>query len=110
MLFANKLLGNVSSDIHSLKQSLNWSASTLLVNKLLGILFNFLHSLNTFTKSVANILLENKLSSIRIETDILENVRKIVNENNLVSINEFINESLKFAIKNMKVMEDDSDI
>ncbi len=46
----------------------------------------------------------------RIETDILENVRKIVNENNLVSINEFINESLKFAIKNMKVMEDDSDI
>lgn len=82
----------------------------MLVNKLLGILFNFLHSLNTFTKSVANILLENKLSSIRIETDILENVRKIVNENNLVSINEFINESLKFAIKNMKVMEDDSDI
>ncbi len=46
----------------------------------------------------------------RIETDVLENVRKIVNENNLVSINEFINESLKFAIKNMKVMEDDSDI
>lgn len=46
----------------------------------------------------------------RIETDILENVRKIVNENNLISINEFINESLKFAIKNMKIMEDDTDI
>ncbi len=45
----------------------------------------------------------------RIETDILENVRKIVNENNLISINEFINESLKFAIKNMKIMEDDTD-
>lgn len=45
----------------------------------------------------------------RIETDVLENVRKIVNENNLISINEFINESLKFAIKNMKIMEDDSD-
>ena len=42
----------------------------------------------------------------RIETDVLENVRKIVNENNLISINEFINESLKFAIKNMKIMED----
>ncbi len=45
----------------------------------------------------------------RIETDVLENVRKIVNENNLISINEFINESLKFAIKNMKIMEDDTD-
>lgn len=42
----------------------------------------------------------------RIETDVLEDVRKIVNENNLVSINEFINDSLKFAIKNIKVMED----
>ena len=42
----------------------------------------------------------------RIETDVLEDVRKIVNENNLVSINEFINDSLKFAIKNLKVMED----
>ena len=46
----------------------------------------------------------------RIKTDVLENVRKIVNENNLISINEFINESLKFAIKNMKIMEDDTDI
>lgn len=46
----------------------------------------------------------------RIETDVLENVRKIVNDNNLISINEFINESLKFAIKNMKIMEDDTDI
>lgn len=42
----------------------------------------------------------------RIETDVLENVRKIVNDNNLVSINEFINDSLKFAIKNLKIMED----
>ena len=46
----------------------------------------------------------------RIETDVLENVRKIVNENNLISINELINESLKFAFKNMKIMEDDTDI
>ena len=42
----------------------------------------------------------------RIETDVLENVRKIVNDNNLISINEFINDSLKFAIKNLKIMQD----
>lgn len=42
----------------------------------------------------------------RIETDVLETVRKIVNDNNLISINEFINDSLKFAIKNLKIMED----
>lgn len=41
-----------------------------------------------------------------IETDVLETVRKIVNDNNLISINEFINDSLKFAIKNLKIMED----
>ena len=35
----------------------------------------------------------------RIETDVLEEIRKIVNDNNLISINEFINDSLKFAIK-----------
>ena len=42
----------------------------------------------------------------RIETDVLEEIRKIVNDNNLISINEFINDSLKFAIKNLKIMED----
>ena len=42
----------------------------------------------------------------RIETDILDEVRKIVNDNNLISINEFINDSLKFAIKNMKIIDD----
>lgn len=41
----------------------------------------------------------------RIETDVLEEIRKIVNDNNLISINEFINDSLKFAIKNLKIME-----
>ncbi len=45
----------------------------------------------------------------RIETDVLEKVRKIVNENNLVSINEFINDSLKFAIENLEIMEDTND-
>ncbi len=43
----------------------------------------------------------------RIETELLENIRKIVDENNLESINEFINASLKFAIKNLKVMEEE---
>ena len=42
----------------------------------------------------------------RIETDVLEEIRKIVNHNNLISINEFINDSLKFAIKNLKIMEE----
>ena len=42
----------------------------------------------------------------RIETDVLESVRKIVNDNNLVSINEFINDSLKFPIRNLKIMGD----
>ncbi len=42
----------------------------------------------------------------RIETDVLEEIRKIVNDNNLISINEFINDSLKFAIKNLKIMEE----
>lgn len=45
----------------------------------------------------------------RIETDLLEDIRKIVDENNLVSINEFFNDSLKFAIKNLKVMNDSED-
>ena len=43
----------------------------------------------------------------RIETDVLENIRRIVDENNLESINEFINASLKFAIKNLKVMDEE---
>ena len=42
----------------------------------------------------------------RIETDVLEEIREIVNDNNVISINEFINDSLKFAIKNLKIMED----
>ena len=45
----------------------------------------------------------------RIETDVLEDVRRIVTENNLISINEFINDSLKFAIKNLKIMEENDD-
>lgn len=43
----------------------------------------------------------------RIETDVLDRIRKIVSENNLISINEFINDSLKFAIKNLEIIKDE---
>ncbi len=43
----------------------------------------------------------------RIETDILENIKKIVKDNNLISINEFINDCLKFAIDNLKITNDE---
>lgn len=39
----------------------------------------------------------------RIETDLLEKIRNIVAENNLQSVNEFINECLRFAIENLKI-------
>ena len=45
----------------------------------------------------------------RIETDVLDNIRSIVNDNNLISINEFINDCLKFAIENLKVTEEKDD-
>ncbi len=45
----------------------------------------------------------------RIETEVLDDIRKIVDDNNLVSINEFINDCLKFAIENIKIAEDESE-
>lgn len=42
----------------------------------------------------------------RIETELLEKVRTIVLDNNLNSVNEFINECIRFSIDNLKVMED----
>lgn len=45
----------------------------------------------------------------RIETDVLDSIRKIVDDNDLVSINEFINDCLKFAIENIKITEDKND-
>jgi len=41
----------------------------------------------------------------RIETDLLEKIKNIVKENNLKSVNQFINEALKYAIDNMKIDE-----
>ena len=42
----------------------------------------------------------------RIETELLDNIRKIVAENNLTSINEFINDCLRFSIDNIKISKD----
>ncbi len=42
----------------------------------------------------------------RIETELLENVRRIVLDNNLTSVNEFINDCLRFSIDNLKILEE----
>lgn len=42
----------------------------------------------------------------RIETDLMDNIRKIVKDNNLNSINEFINDCLRFSIDNIKITKD----
>ena len=44
----------------------------------------------------------------RIETKTLDSIKKIVKDNNLISINEFINDCLKFAIDNLKITDDDN--
>lgn len=43
----------------------------------------------------------------RIEVEVLDKIREIVVENNLPSVNEFINESLKFSIDNLKILKED---
>ena len=42
----------------------------------------------------------------RIETDLLDKLRKIVTENHLPSVNEFINECLRFSIEYLTIMEE----
>ena len=42
----------------------------------------------------------------RIETELLNNVRNIVAENNLTSINEFINDCIRYAIDHIKINKD----
>lgn len=42
----------------------------------------------------------------RIEVELLDKIRRIVLDNNLASVNEFINECLKFAVDNLKILED----
>ncbi len=42
----------------------------------------------------------------RIETDLMDKIRNIVVENNLTSINEFINDCLRFSIDNIKITKE----
>lgn len=42
----------------------------------------------------------------RIETELLDKVRKIVAENNLPSMNEFINQCIQFSLENLSIMEE----
>lgn len=42
----------------------------------------------------------------RIEIELLDRIRNIVVTNNLPSVNEFINDCLRFSIENLKIMED----
>ena len=44
--------------------------------------------------------------SCRIESHLLEEVKHIVLDNNLSSVNEFINAALRFSIDNLKILED----
>lgn len=45
----------------------------------------------------------------RIESDLLEKVKRTVLDNNIYSINEFINECIKYSLKNMKIVEENKD-
>ena len=45
----------------------------------------------------------------RIEADLLEKVKRTVLDYNLTSVNEFINECIKYSLKNMVIIEDDED-
>lgn len=42
----------------------------------------------------------------RIEIELLDKIRDIVVENNLPSVNEFINDCLRFSIGNLTIMEE----
>ena len=42
----------------------------------------------------------------RIETELLEKIKRTVLDNDIYSINEFINECLRYSLKNMKIEKD----
>lgn len=46
----------------------------------------------------------------RIEVDLLETIKRTVLDYNLPSINEFINDCIKYSLKNMKIVEEDEEI
>ena len=43
----------------------------------------------------------------RIEADVLEKVKRTVLDYNLPSVNEFINECIKYSLENMKIIDED---
>lgn len=43
----------------------------------------------------------------RIESELLETIKLTVLEYNLPSINEFINECIKYSLKNMKIIDEE---
>lgn len=45
----------------------------------------------------------------RIEVELLETIKRTVLDYNLPSINEFINECIKYSLKNMKIIEDEEE-
>ena len=63
---------------------------------------------------MADFILETKKKkeyeqfTCRIEADLLEKIKRIVLDNNLNSVNEFINDCLRFSIDNLKILEDNS--
>lgn len=45
----------------------------------------------------------------RIEVDLLETIKRTVLDYNLPSVNEFINECIKYSLKNMKIVEEEDE-
>ena len=48
-----------------------------------------------------------KQFTCRIEADVLEKVKRTVLDYNLPSVNEFINECIKYSLDNMKIIDED---
>lgn len=45
----------------------------------------------------------------RIESDLLETIKRTVLDYNLPSINEFINDCIKYSLKNMKIIDEEDE-
>lgn len=43
----------------------------------------------------------------RIEAELLEKIKRTVLDNNIYSINEFINECIRYSISNMRIEEEE---
>ena len=42
----------------------------------------------------------------RIESDLLEQIKRIVLDNNLTSVNELINDCIRFSLDHLQILED----